>query len=190
MPAYYGIDHVDSTFSKGEMVYDTIYKRLRNFELTNQLGHTIDAKDISGKVVLASFSNTACDSCEIEMKRLKEIQAAFAKNDSSLQILTFSTEPQLDSASALKNYADHFSAAHDSWWFLTGNPSSIHYIIDSVLASPGSISKAHLENYPLETWVLVDKHQYIRGYYNAADSSSIRKCLRDIALLMLEREKR
>lgn len=191
MPKYYGIDHIDSTFSKGHMVYDTVYKRLRNFELTNQLGHKITANDIEGKVVLVGFFYRSCgENCSAETSRLKRIQASFAANDSSLQILSFSVRPGADSVKALKNYADHFKAAHDSWWFLTGDSSSMHYIVDSVLASQQLINEGRLENYPLQTWVLLDKHQFIRGYYNAADSSSLQKCMHDIALLMLEREKR
>jgi len=190
MPGYYIVDHVDSAVHDGAVKYDTVYHQLGDFALTNQLGHSISVADIAGKIVLANFFCTSCAAATpAAAANLRKVQIAFAKNDSALQILSISADPEKDSVPRLKAFADHLHADHDTWWFLTGDKNQVLR-----LAAGGFhifAAGSDRNGFPdAGRWVLLDKHRFIRGYYNGLDSSDIKRCVNDIALLMLEKEKR
>ncbi|GAA4301434.1 SCO family protein [Compostibacter hankyongensis] len=192
LPGYYIVDRVDSTGQDGRMQYDTVYHQLGDFRLTNQLGHPVSLTDVEGKVLLADFFFTSCPSiCPRLSANMRRVQQAFAKNDSSLQLLSFTVDPEHDSVPKLKAYADQYGANHDTWWFLTGSKKTIYGIArnDFHLSVSGSDGDAG-DFIHTEKWVLLDKHRYIRGYYNGLDTADITRCINDIALLMLEKEKR
>lgn len=174
MPGYYGAS------------------RVGDFHLVNQLGHQVSFEAIGPKVVLVDFFFTSCPTiCPTLTAHLKQVQAAFAKNDSALQILSFSVDPEHDTVSRLKAYADHYKANPDSWWFLTGDKKQIYdlarhdFQVSVTEGDGGPDDFIHTEK-----WVLLDKHRFIRGYYNGLDTNDMARCMHDIALLMLEREKR
>ncbi|MBX5439302.1 MAG: SCO family protein [Thermoflavifilum sp.] len=189
MPGYY-FDRIDSVRTAEGWVYDTAYYRLNDVHFTNQLHQPITLKALQGKIVLISFYCFSCqdDSGYYWLKRLKIVQDAFRKNDSSLLLLTISYNPLEDRVEILRNVADQLHIDQDSWWFLTTDTAHADQL-NSMLFNIGI-------NMPLEqlsdttSWVLLDKHQYVRGYYSPADTSQLPVCLNDIALLMLEKEKR
>jgi protein SCO1/2 len=110
--------------------------------------------------------------------------------DSSIvQFVSFTIDPERDSAARLKQYADKFGANHDNWWFLTGSKDSIYNFIFQQLKvdkydteTPIDPNFAHTQRF-----VLIDKNFNVRGYYNGLDSASLAGLAKDIGLLMLEK---
>jgi len=192
MPSYYVADRVDTIRQDDKIRFDTIYHQVGDFHLTNQLGHPVDTGSISGKVVLADFFFTSCPSiCPQMTANLLKVQKAFAQNDSALQILSFTVDPLHDSVPRLKAYADRYHVNHDTWWFLTGDREQIYNLARHqffVVVTGGDDGGADFIH--TQKWVLLDKHRFIRGYYDGLDSNDIKRCVNDIALLMLEKEKR
>lgn len=189
MPGYY-FDRVDSTRTSHGWVYDTLFYRLNEVHFLNQLHHQVTLQDLQGKVVLIGFYCFSCqdDSGYHWLKSMKAVQDAFRKNDSSLLMLTISYNPLEDRVDIMKSVADQLQIDQDRWWFLTTDTAHVDQL-NEILFNIGV-------NVPLEelsdttSWVLLDKHQYVRGYYDPADSTQLPVCLNDIALLMLEKEKR
>ncbi|PJJ76770.1 protein SCO1/2 [Thermoflavifilum aggregans] len=189
MPGYY-FDRVDSTRTPQGWVYDTMYYRLNEIHFINQLRHVVTLRDLQGKVVLISFYCFSCqdDSGYHWLKPMKMVQDAFHKNDSALLMLTISYNPRDDRVDIMKAVANQLQIDEDSWWFLTTDSAHVDQL-NQMLFDMGI-------NLPLEqlsdttSWVLLDKHQYVRGFYDPADSSQLPICMNDIALLMLEKEKK
>jgi protein SCO1/2 len=110
---------------------------------------------------------------------------------SVVQLLSFSIDPERDSVSVLKRYADAHNARHDNWWFLTGNRDSIYKFIfeelkiDKYTDAPVDSNFAHTGRF-----VLIDKNFHIRGFYNGLDTvEALPKLARDIGILMMENDK-
>jgi protein SCO1/2 len=93
-----------------------------DFALTDQDGKPFHFKDNRGKLVLTTFIFTSCpDVCPLLTAKFAAIQRALDENKSKdYMLLSISTDPERDSASALKEYAGRFRADLRNWFFLTG----------------------------------------------------------------------
>ncbi|HVB02461.1 MAG TPA: SCO family protein [Chitinophagaceae bacterium] len=190
-PPYFAAQRVDSVSMGGVMHYDTIFHRVGNFHLINQLGDSVSFHEIGPRIVLVDFFFTACTTiCPVLTANLKKVQTAFGAADTGLMILSFSVDPADDSVSRLKAYADHFGADPDSWWFLTGDKKQIYdmathqFYVDAQQGNGAPQDFVHTDK-----WILLDRHRYIRGYYNGVDSSEVSRCMNDIGRLMMEKNK-
>lgn len=191
IPRFYVPERVDTTVKNGETHYDTVFHTIRNFELTNQMGRQVSLKDLPGKVLLVDFFFTSCTSiCPTLTSNLKKIQDAYVKNDTLLQILSFSVDPVRDSSERLRQYAIKHGINPDNWWLLTGDKKEIYdiarneFFVSVTQGDGGPDDFIHTEKL-----VLIDKNGHIRGYYNGLDSNAIRQCANDIAVLHLEKER-
>lgn len=190
MPRYYVVESINGVYEKGKEHFDTVYHRLNNFNLVNQLGQPVSRENLAGKVTLVTFFPTT-DSLKASYMSaiLKKIENTYERSDSGFHILTFTTNPRHDSVNVLKNYADNLQVDHDVWWFLTGEKAKILNMAKTdfeVNLQKGDSSDTSLYS---PQFILMGKRQYVRGYYNAFDSSQVRKCVRDISMLMLEKVK-
>lgn len=191
IPRYYIPEKVDTVVKNGKTQYDTTFHTVADFELTNQLGQRISMKDLPGKVILVDFFFTSCTSiCPTLTKNLQKIQEAYVKNDTLLQILSFSVDPERDSSERLRWYGNQYNINPDNWWLLTGGKKEIYdlarnqFFVSVTQGDGGPDDFIHTEKL-----VLLDKDHHIRGYYDGLDSNAIRKCANDIAILHLEKDK-
>ena len=189
-PAYYGTVGVDSVSRGGVMHYDTNYHQVGDFHLTNQLGQPCSFDSIGPKVVLVDFFFTSCPSfCPTLSRNLKWVQTSFAASDTGLRILSFTVDPKHDSVARLRAYADHYGADPDVWWLLTGDKKQIYdmarkqFFVDAEQGDGGPEDFVHTDK-----WVLLDRHRFIRGYYSGVDSAEVKRCMHDIAMLMIEKD--
>lgn len=191
IPGYYIPERIDTISENGSVTYDTVFHKIRDFQLTNQLGRQVSLKDVEGKVLLVDFFFTSCPSiCPTLTKNLKKIQSAYVKNDSLLQILSFSVDPERDTVDKLRKYAYDYGVNPDNWWLLTGSKKEIYdlarndFFVSVTQGDGGPDDFIHTEKL-----VLIDKNGNIRGYYNGLDSNAIKRCAGDIATLHLAKER-
>jgi len=198
MPRHYLPDSIVNTVKDGKMTTDTVWHKVANIKLVNQLGDTVNLYDAKGKIIVADFFFTSCAYiCPQLTKNMVKLQRSFLKGgdpmnppDSSVvQFVSFTIDPERDSASRLKQYADKFGVNHDSWWFLTGSKDSIYNFIFQELKvdkydteGPIDPNFAHTQRF-----VLIDKDFNVRGFYNGLDSASLGVLAKDVGLLMLEK---
>ncbi len=200
MPRKYLLDTVVERVEKGKMITDSIWHTTANIRLQNQLGDTVSLYDKKGKIIVADFFFTHCGSiCPKLTANMAKLQQSFIRggdvrkkiDTSIVQFISFSVDPERDSVSALKDYADRFGVNHDNWWMLTGNRDSIYKFafeelkVDKFSTEPISPDFVHTSRF-----VLMDRDYVVRGYYNGLDSNSLSKLARDIGLLMLEKDKK
>jgi protein SCO1/2 len=192
MPAFYGIDRVDSQQTDQGWKKDTTFHRIQDIRLQNQLGDTISIhEDLKGKILVFHFFFTSCHTiCPVSSKNMKLLNKAFFKNDTSIRFISISVDPVTDSVPRLRAYAEKYEANHDKWMFMTGDRDKIYAFARQELHLDLPEPQAGADDFiHPDQIVLVDKYHHIRGYYNALDSNKVRFCAEDIAKLMVEKHR-
>lgn len=200
LPSYYLPERVDSQLVNGKMVYDTIFHRLNDLVLCNQLGDTVSInRDLEGKILVLHFFFTACPStCPRLMSNMALLQHAFKEDPKkefkmarTIQFISITVDPRTDSPAVLRAYAEQYGVDHDRWWLLTGDKSVIYnYAREELrlIAHPGDGGAEDFIH--SEKMVLIDTSRYVRGYYNGLDSAALKKCADDAVLLTMEKKKK
>ncbi|HMZ45445.1 MAG TPA: SCO family protein [Chitinophagaceae bacterium] len=205
LPKRYFFDSVITEEKDGKIITDTIWHKTANIQLVNQLGDTVSLYDIKNKAIVINIFFTSCGSiCPQLTKSMAKLQQSFLKggntrikiDTSVVQFISLSIDPERDSVTVLKHYADSYGVNPDNWWMLTGNRDSIYNFIFQEL----KIDK--LEKVPISPefphtgrFVLLDKDYVVRGRVEQAysgilkDSASMSVLARDIGLLILEKDK-
>lgn len=205
LPKKYFFDTVITSQLDGKTKTDTFWHKSANFKLVNQLGDTVHLYDIKGKAIVINLFFTSCGSiCPQLTRSMAKLQQSFInggntrkKIDTSVvQFISLTIDPERDSVSVLKSYADRYGVNPDNWWLLTGNRDSIYdYIfqelkIDKLEKVPISPEFPHTGRF-----VLLDKDYVVRGRleqpYSGLETQteSMKALSRDIGLLMLEKDK-
>ncbi|MDP4283321.1 MAG: SCO family protein [Bacteroidota bacterium] len=191
MPPRYFYDSVNVVNANGKTTYDTVWHRVSNMHFINQLGQHVSFDDLKGKIIVIDFFFTRCPTiCPRLAVAMKRLQNSFPNNDSIVQFLSISIDPEHDSVRQLRNWAEKFNVNPDSWWLLTGNRDSIYRMaLNEIKASVAdvNIDTAFLHT---ENFFLLDKERIVRGWYNGFDSVAQKKLVRDIPLLMLEKDRK
>lgn len=199
MPKRYYVDTVVNKVVKGKEVSDTVWHRVANISLQNQLGDSISLDMIKGKVIVVDFFFTRCPSiCPTLTRNMKKLQDALKLKDdmkridtSFVHFLSFSVDPERDSVQALKKYADRFGVNHDIWWMLTGNKKAIYdFALEEVKLGLEDGEGVDSNFIHTQKMVLIDKDRVVRGYYDGLDSMAMKNLAEDIVLLMLEKDKK
>lgn len=196
MPPHYYVDSVIITTKNGKQSTDTIWHRLSDFSLANQSGKKVSWDDMKGKIVIADFFFTHCPTICVpmarNMKRLQEsITNAQRVGDNTnpyVQFLSFSIDPERDSVSRLKYWADRFQINPDQWWLLTGDKKTIYdFALKEVRLGMIDGNGVDSNFAHSDKLVLIDSSRNVRGYYDGLDSVALAKLSNDLVLLTLEK---
>ena len=199
VPNHYLPDSITTSVVNGKMTTDTLWHKVANIKLVNQLGDSVNLYDIQNKAIVADFFFTSCAYiCPKLTQNMARMQQSFMKggdpmkkiDTSIVQFVSFTIDPERDSVPILKKYADKFGANADNWWFLTGAKDSIYNFIFQELKVDKYDTEGPLDpNFAhTQRFVLIDKDFNVRGFYNGLDSSSLAQLSKDIGLLMLEKD--
>ena len=198
MPHHYLFDSTTTVIKNGKEVVDSVWHRLPEFSLTNQLGQQVSWKDMHGKVIVADFFFTHCPTiCPALTKSMKRFQDGVTNNKrvgdniaDFLHLVSFSIDPERDSVERLKMWADRFQVNPDQWWLLTGPKKEI-YDMSIKEMKIGIVDGKGIDTNFIHTdyFVLIDTNRYVRGYYHGLDSASMDRLSEDIILLTLEKDR-
>jgi protein SCO1 len=198
MPKRYFFDSVSTRMQDGKQIEDTFWHSVSPISLTNQLGATVSLDQLKGKVIVLDFFFTHCPSiCPTLTHNMKQLQDALKVDESRkradssfVQFLSFSVDPERDSAPALKKYGDRFGVNPDLWWLLTGPKKSIYDFALNELKL-GLVDGEGVDSNFIHTqkMTLLDKDHLVRGYYDGLDSASLSKLAKDIVFIMLEKDR-
>jgi protein SCO1/2 len=192
MPRRYFIpDSVVVTHENGKIISDTIWHRVKNLELTNQLGKKVSLDDLKGRILVIDFFFTRCPSiCPGLTRSMKRLQDSFKKNDSIVHFISISVDPVHDSVPKLREFADRYNANHDSWWFVTGNKKEIYDFAFNELKASLTDSEIDTSFLHTENFFLLDSSRVVRGWYNGFDTVKMAQLVQDIPLIMLEKDRK
>lgn len=190
MPPRYFYDSVNVVKKNGKTTFDTAWHQVSAMQFTNQFGKKVSFDDLKGKIIVLDFFFTRCPTiCPKLARAMKKLQNSFTNNDSIVEFVSITVDPLHDSVPQLRKWAEKFDVNPDSWWLLTGNRDSIYNMaIKEIKANIADINVdtafVHTENF-----FLLDKERIVRGWYNGFDSSAQKRLVRDIPLLMLEKDR-
>ena len=178
-PASVNAELVDSTIQ-----HQKKYHRIADFSLTNQNGQIITQEDYKGKIYVADFFFTTCQTiCPIMTKHMKDIQNAFIADD-DIKILSHTVTPDVDTVAQLKRYAAEKGVNASKWNLVTGDKKQIYelarksYLAVKDVGDGGPYDMIHTENF-----MLIDKERQIRGFYDGTDLKEIDRLIDDIKTL-------
>ena len=156
-------------------------QQLPDFSLTDQFGASFASSDLHGKVWVADFIFTSCATiCPPMTVQMASLQDEFAGED--VHFVSFSVDPERDTPTALRRYADNYGADGGRWAFLTGQKAAIYQ-----LAHEGfNLATGHRGSEILHStrFVLVDRNQQLRGYYESRSPGSLQQLRKDIRTLL------
>lgn len=100
-------------------------------------------------------------------------------------LVSFSVDPEHDTAAVLKKYAHTFSADESRWKFLTGDQDAIMAQARGMLAIavPATIDRPILHD---GRFLLIDGQGRIRGAYHSNDPHKLADLDRDVRRLLTE----
>jgi len=211
-------DSIISKVVKGKIEKETIWHKIPNFKLTNQEGDQVSLHDMvrvdpeSGdtvpKIIVANFFFTHCATiCPGMTMNIKKLQESIKKSEKVgdrtadfVQFLSFSVDPDRDSVTALKKWADRFQINPDNWWLLTGDKKTIYDLslnqMSLSIQDPQGVDTGFFHT---DIIVLIDRDRVIRmprdefgnpRPYHATEERDLIKLSEDIVLLMLEKDKK
>jgi protein SCO1/2 len=199
MPPRYFPDSVVTRIKDGKEISDTIWHKVANLSLQNQLGETVSLNQLKGKVILIDFFFTHCASiCPILTHNMRRLQDALKLKDETkrivdtnfVQFLSLTVDPAHDSVPVLKKYADRYGVNSDVWWMLTGPKKTIYDFALNELKLGLQDSVSVDSNFVHTDYIaLLDKDRVIRGYYHGTDTAAMARLGDDIVFIMLEKDK-
>lgn len=168
-------------------------KKVPSFIFKNQDSLLISNEDFLGKVYVAEFFFTSCPSiCPIMNKNLKIIESIFGIR-SDFGIASFTIDPDHDTPSVLKNYANNYEVFSQNWHFLTGQKEAIFELANSGFNIFASINPKVAGGFEHQGYfALIDKKGFIRSrsdqfgnpivYYMGLDQEGVE--VQDVDLLI------
>ena len=191
MPHRYFYDSVNVVNKDGRSTFDTVWHHVSNLHGINQMGQHVSLDDLKGKIIVLDFFFTHCPTlCPKLAVAMKKLQNSFPNQDSIVQFVSISIDPQHDSVAQLRKWAEKFNVDPDSWWLLTGNRDSIYnFALHEIKASVADVGvdTAFIHT---QKFFLLDKERIVRGWFDGLDTVEQATLVRDIPLLMLEKDRK
>lgn len=180
----YNPDTIDATLVDSTIQHVKKYHKIADFSLTNQNGKTITQNDYKGKIYVADFFFTTCQTiCPIMTDHMRDIQKEII-NDDDVMLLSHSVTPVIDSVAQLKKYAKLKGVNDAKWNLVTGDKKQIYELArKSYLAVKSAGNGDKYDMIHTENFMLIDKKRQIRGFYDGTDPEAISQLLDDIEKL-------
>ncbi|MBL7758338.1 MAG: SCO family protein [Chitinophagaceae bacterium] len=159
------------------------------FSFVNQDGQRFTNKDVDGKVYVAEYFFTTCPGiCPTMNTNMNKVYQRFKGNKDFL-ILSHTCDPEQDSASQLKKYADSMQVDTRQWVFLTGRKDSLYtmarlsYTIDDPKNNLRNIDDDFLHT---QFWALVNRKGEVKKIYDGLKDEEINELMADIENMLKE----
>ncbi|HEY6365965.1 MAG TPA: SCO family protein [Candidatus Binatia bacterium] len=164
------------------------YGAVPEFSLVERSGKAITLGNLRGMIWVADFIYTTCtDTCPLQTAEMGKLQEKW--NDKpGLKLVSFSVDPEKDTAEVLSRYADRYKADSQRWLFLTGAKEEITRLVQEgfKLSAVPIVNAGSSESVIMHSprFVLIDRQAQIRGYYDSRDQQALERLKKDIAVLI------
>jgi protein SCO1 len=164
------------------------YGAVPEFSLVERSGKTVNLANLRGTIWVADFIYTTCtDTCPLQTAEMGKLQAEWS-DKSGLKLISFSVDPEKDTAEVLSRYADRYKADSQRWLFLTGAKEEITRLVQEgfKLSAVPIVNAESSEGIIMHSprFVLVDRQAQIRGYYDSRDQQALERLKKDVAILL------
>ena len=171
----------------GKTVVDTIYQTISPFSYYNQDSTLVSDKDFDGKIYVADFFFTSCNTiCPIMHRNMLDVYKKF-KDNPKVKLLSHSIDIKYDLPSRLKTYATKLGVEGNQWEFVHGSRDSIfniaakNYLVSAFEDSSDPQGLVH------QGWfILVDTKKQLRGAYDGTKADQVKQLMEDMDKLLME----
>jgi protein SCO1/2 len=171
----------------GKTVVDTIYQTIQPFSYFNQDSILVTEKDFDGKIYIADFFFTSCNTiCPIMHRNMLDVYKKFEDNP-KVKFLSHSIDIKYDLPSRLKIYATKLGVEGNQWEFVHGSRDSIfniaakNYLVSAFEDSTDPQGLVH------QGWfILVDTKKQLRGAYDGTKADQVKQLIEDMDKLLRE----
>ncbi|WP_233219267.1 SCO family protein [Adhaeribacter arboris] len=164
---------------------DTVFQKIPDFRFVSQEGKTVTQTNLNGGVYVANFFFASCqDVCKKMSAQMVRVNEAF-RNTPQVKLISYTVDPERDSVSVLKRYAEMYQADPAKWLFVTGPKKQLYTLAQngykvSAMQAPGTIPNfIHSEKL-----ILVDKEKHVRGIYDGTDPQEVDRLITEITVLL------
>ncbi len=183
---YYNSPSFDPIFlNHDDSVEKLVSHKIEDFVLINERGNYFGSKNLQGTIHVANFIFTSCTHiCPKMTTNMVEVERKF-KNNSDVNLVSFTVTPWLDSPDVLKRYKEEFTLNSKNWHFLTGEKNEIYNLARKSYFAEEEIgfTKDSTDFLHTEHFLLVDKNFRIRGIYNGTLGLEMEQLIKDIDIL-------
>lgn len=171
----------------GKTVVDTIYQTISPFSYYNQDSILVSNKDFDGKIYVADFFFTSCNTiCPMMHRNMLDVYKKF-KDNPKVKLLSHSIDIKYDLPSRLKTYATKLGVEGNQWEFVHGSRDSIfniaakNYLVSAFEDSSDPQGLVH------QGWfILVDTKKQLRGAYDGTKADQVKQLMEDMDKLLRE----
>jgi len=160
---------------------------VKPFSFINQDGQVITEKNLEGKVAAVEYFFTSCKGiCPRLNNNLRTVYDEF-KDQKDFIILSHTSDPETDSASRLKQFADSMQVDTKKWMFITGRKDSLYtmarysYKIDD---PANNLQKAEDDFLHTQFIALVNKQGDVLKIYDGLKQTEMNEMKKAIAELL------
>jgi protein SCO1/2 len=160
---------------------------VKPFSFINQDGQVISEKNLEGKVAAVEYFFTSCKGiCPRLNNNLRTVYDEF-KDQKDFIILSHTSDPETDSASRLKQFADSMQVDTKKWMFITGRKDSLYtmarysYKIDD---PANNLQKAEDDFLHTQFIALVNKQGDVLKIYDGLKQTEMNEMKKAIAELL------
>jgi len=152
------------------------YSTLPDFEFVTQDSIPFDINGFYGKISVVDFMFTRCKGpCPVMVVNMGDLYKEFER-DSNIQFISISVDPDFDSLSVLREYAESHGVTDDRWQFLSADMESVVALCeDGFKLAAEDLPGSHSTKF-----ILVDELANIRGYYSGIEGEAMNKLKTDI----------
>jgi protein SCO1/2 len=150
-------------------------RKLIDFSLIDQSGHSFRRKDLDGKIVVVNFVFTSCSSvCPYVNAQMEKVQRLTA-GQSDIKLLSLTMDPVDDTAQVLASYGLTFGQDPARWSFLTGDLTEMRRLVGASFLPPDTTGQfgympgnfAHTQRI-----ALVDKAGHLVEYFDGLNRNA------------------
>lgn len=176
-----------------DLVRQGIGHKIGEFTFTDQNGRPYGSKDLRGKIYVAEYFFTNCGTiCPKMTAQMERVQEKF-KGNKDVRIISLTVDPANDTVARMKEYAAMHNADGDQWHFLTGTQEELYkaarryffVLKPAEVKNQGDVGSDFIHT---NNFVLIDRQQRIRGYYDGTSPLEVNQLMKDMDRLLAEDE--
>jgi protein SCO1/2 len=156
--------------------------RVPAFRFESQRGTPVSSKELEGHVWIADFIFTTCTNlCPMMSSKLVHLQRALP--DPALRFVSFSVDPEHDTAAALDAYAKRWNGGDPRWLLLRSTPKELPEFTSDMRVP--CVPTTDPENPLMHSglFFLIDATLNVRAVYDPADPDALSQIRRDVKRL-------
>ncbi|WP_082235630.1 SCO family protein [Halobacillus massiliensis] len=157
-----------------------------NIEGTTQSNEDFAVEDMEGKVWIADFIFTSCNTvCPPMTRNMSQLQKEFKEQDIDVEFVSFSVDPEVDTPEKLNEFAEAHGADLDNWTFVTGyEQNEIEQYGQESFRSVTSKPEGADQVTHGSSFFLVSQDQQIMKYYNGDKDVPYEQIVEDAEILL------